>query len=193
MILEGIITTTNPDGQPHVTPMGAIVENPAHDSLERIFLRPYRSSTTFDNLNRVGEAVFHVTDDVMLLARAAVGRLEAPPEVKPANAINGWFLPGACRWYALRVWQIGGGPDRAVIETNVVDRGWQHDFAGFNRAKYAVVEGAILATRTKHLPHEEIRAEYERLAVLVQKTGGPQEHAAWAFLERYLQEQIASS
>jgi hypothetical protein len=56
------------------------------------------------------------------------------------------------------------------------------DFFGFNRAKHAVVEAAILATRTQILPAAEIEAEYRRLAVLVDKTGGEQEHTAFAFL-----------
>jgi hypothetical protein len=192
MVIEGIIVTSNPDGRPHIAPMGAIVDDPSHDALERVLLRPYRSSTTFANLDRLGEAIFHVTDDVLLLARAAVGRLYDQPELTPAVAVNGWILAAACRWYALRVWQIGGGSDRAVIETEVVQRGRLRDFAGFNRAKHAVVEAAILATRTGFLPHDEIRAQFDRLAALVEKTGGPQEHEAWTFLARYLDEKIGA-
>ena len=56
------------------------------------------------------------------------------------------------------------------------------EFFGFNRAKHAVVEAAILATRTAFLPREQIMAEYERLAVLVEKTGGERETEAFAFL-----------
>jgi uncharacterized protein len=68
----------------------------------------------------------------------------------------------------------------------VVDRGTIREFFGFNRAKHAVVEAAILATRTAFLPPEEIRGEFARLAVLVEKTGGPREHEAFEFLERFI-------
>jgi hypothetical protein len=36
--------------------------------------------------------------------------------------------------------------------------------------------------------HDEIEAEYRKLAVLVEKTGGPQEHSAFAFLRQHLQQ-----
>ena len=45
---------------------------------------------------------------------------------------------------------------------------------------------AILATRTDFLPLDEIQSEFRRLAVLVEKTGGPQEREAFAFLQRHL-------
>src|SRR5262249_35292563 len=60
------------------------------------------------------------------------------------------------------------------------------DFFGFNRAKHAVVEAAILATRTGLLPADEIEAEFRRLAVPGEKTGGPPEHAAFDFLRQYV-------
>ena len=52
--------------------------------------------------------------------------------------------------------------------------GTLREFFGFNRAKHAVVEAAILATRTEFLPMNEIEANYRQLAVIVQKTGGDQ-------------------
>ncbi len=64
----------------------------------------------------------------------------------------------------------------------MVHTGRLRDFFGFNRAKHAVVEAAILATRTAFLALDEIEAEYRKLAILVEKTGGPQEHAAFALL-----------
>jgi len=36
------------------------------------------------------------------------------------------------------------------------------------------------------LPREEIESEYRRLAVLVEKTGGPREREAFAFLRGYV-------
>jgi hypothetical protein len=68
----------------------------------------------------------------------------------------------------------------------VVHGGWLRDFFGFNRAKHAVVEAAILATRTDFLPLDEIEAEYRKLKVLVDKTGGDQEQRAFAFLREHV-------
>ena len=73
MILEGIVTTLNSDGTVNVAPMGPEVD----ESLTRLVLKPYQTSTTYGNLQRAGQGVFHVTDDVELLARAAIGAGES--------------------------------------------------------------------------------------------------------------------
>jgi hypothetical protein len=49
-----------------------------------------------------------------------------------------------------------------------------------------VVEAAILATRIHLLPADEIAAEFARLKVLVDKTGGPQEERAFQILSDYV-------
>ncbi len=155
--------------------------------MERLLLRPYRTSTTYQNLKRTGEGVFHVSDDVLLLAQAAVGRPDPPPPVWEAQAVDGAILSDACRWYALRVESLDDREDRTAIIARVVDRGTIREFFGFNRGKHAVVEAAILATRIAILPSEEIRREFQRLAVLVEKTGGPREREAFEFLLHYVE------
>ena len=67
-------------------------------------------------------------------------------------------------------------------------QGRQRDFFGFNRGKHAVVEAAILATRVAFLPRDDVLAEFRKLAVLVDKTGGPRERAAFTLLHRYVHE-----
>jgi hypothetical protein len=128
----------------------------------------------------------HVTDDVLLLAKAALGPVEPPPEYAPAEGVRGWVLRGACRYYEFRARSIDDTQPRVRIEAEVVYAGRLRDFFGFNRAKHAVLEAAILATRTAFLPPEEIAAEYRRLAVIVEKTGGPAEKEALALLQQYL-------
>jgi hypothetical protein len=80
-----------------------------------------------------------------------------------------------------------------TIEAETVYRGRFRDFFGFNRAKHAVVEAAILATRIALLPAEEIAQEFRKLAVLVQKTGGAQEHEAFRFLSEYVENAARST
>ncbi len=70
-----------------------------------------------------------------------------------------------------------------TIEAEVVHMDRHRDFWGFNRAKHAVVEAAILATRMHLIPHDEIAAEFRKLRVIVTKTGGPAEFEAMDFLE----------
>ena len=188
-LLEGIVTTLNSDGSPHVAPMGPIVDA----DFNRLLLRPFRTSTTYKNLQHCGEGVLHVTDDVELLARAAVGKLQPLPPMTRAEAVEGMILTGACRWYALRVESLDDREERTKILARVVDRGTLRDFFGFNRAKHAVVEAAILATRIHLLDPHHIRRELERLSVLVEKTGGRQEHRAFAFLQQHVSEELAKS
>ena len=182
MIIEGIVTTCDPEGSAHVAPMGPIVDA----DMRHLRLRPFQTSTTFANLDRTGEGVFHVTDDVELLARAAVGRLDEPPAMRAADAVRGWILTSTCRWYAFRITTCDKSRERAEITAEVVDSGRLRDFFGFNRAKHAVVEAAILATRTEFLEAEFIATEFDRLRTIVQKTGAEQEHRAMQFLEEFV-------
>ncbi len=119
-------------------------------------------------------------------ARAAIGRVQPPLEVFAAKRVRGFVLAGSCRWCEFRVTTLDDSQERVRIEAEVVHTGRLRDFFGFNRAKHAVVEAAILATRIAFLPAQQVAAEFDRLAVLVQKTGGPDEHAAFALLQEYV-------
>lgn len=188
LILEGIVTSLAADGAVNVAPMGPEVD----EALTRFVLKPFRTATTYENLKRSGEAVFHVTDDVELIARAAVGHLDPLPTMQAAPSISSRILSGACRWYALRVRSLDDREERTRIECDVVDQGRLRDFLGFNRAKHAVVEAAILATRTHLLPANEVLNELARLRPAVEKTGGPAEQRAFEFLVAYVKQQYAS-
>jgi len=189
MIVEGIITTTNADGSVNITPLGPRVEA----GWQRLILRPFQTSRTFANLVRTRQAVFHISDDVELLAAAAIDRLTSIPTLYPARSLEGHVLADACRWYALSVRSIDDSQPRAEIVADVIDHATQRDFCGFNRAKHAVVEAAILATRTAILPPHEIVAQMAHLAVIVDKTGGDAEHRAFELLRQYVQEALATA
>jgi len=182
MILEGIITTISPAGAVNIAPMGPRVDA----AMRRFLLRPYRTAQTYANLKAHGEGVFHVTDDVWLLARAALGAVEPPPALVAASLVRGFVLKDACRYYEFQVRSLDDSEDRSRIEVEVVHAGRLRDFFGFNRAKHAVVEAAILATRTDFLPPAEVEADYRKLAVIVDKTGGDQERQAFAFLQAHV-------
>ncbi len=182
-ILEGLVSSTRADGSPHLAPMGPEVEG----SMDRLVLKPFQTSTTYQNLKRSGRGVFHVTDDVEQLARSAVGMLEPAPRWlgDAASPQGDWILADACRWYAFRIRSIDDRQERVRMEAEVVETGRLRDFCGFNRARHAVLEAAILATRVDWLPEDEIFAQLERLRPLVEKTGGVAEERAWAFLDQF--------
>jgi hypothetical protein len=184
MLLESIVTTLNGDGAPHIAPMGPIVDA----DFTRLLLRPYCTSLTYQNLKRSREAVVHVTDDVELFARAAVGQLTEMPRLITAKAVRGAVLEDACRWYAIRVISIDDHDKRTEIVAEVVHQGRIRDFFGFNRAKHAVIEAAILATRVDFLEAQDIQDEFDRLRSPVLKTGGHQERRAFDFLQKYVRD-----
>jgi hypothetical protein len=179
MILEGIVTTRNDDGTTNVAPMGPEVEA----GFSSLVLKPFQSSRTFANLAARPEGVFHVVDDVLLLARAAVDRFDQAPATQPAVEVAGDVLCDACRWYEFRIVESDTSQDRARLRAHVVHCGRLRDFFGFNRAKHAVLEASILATRVHILPAEEIKKQFAALHVIVEKTAGADEREAFALLE----------
>ena len=186
MILEGVVTTVSSAGQVNIAPMGPRLLDDPYAAPRRFLLRPFPTAQTCRNLQAHGEGVLHVTDDVLLLAKAALGVVDPPPALEPAARVRGWVLSDACRWYEFRVTSCDDRSERVCFEAEVIHTGRGRDFFGLNRAMHAVVEAAILATRMAFLPREEIEAEYRKLAVLVEKTGGPREQEAFAFLQEYI-------
>ena len=175
LLLECVVTSSNEDGSTNVAPMGPIVDH----AMTRVLLRPYQSSTTFQNLARTGCCVLHVTDDVELIAHAALDLLAQAPPMHATPSERGMILTHACRWYELEALSIDTSQQRSEITCRVMDRGRLRDFVGFNRAMSAVIEATILATRLEYLPIDDIRSDLDRLATAVEKTGGPRERRAF--------------
>ena len=178
MIIETIVTTVDAGGSINFAPMGVEWGD------ETIVLKPFLETTTFRNLNATGVAVVNLTDDAMLFAQGAISSPQFPSI--PATVVKGAVLEAACSWRELRVVTIDATPPRSRIEARVVHRGTRREFIGFNRARHAVLEAAILATRTHLLPAEQIREEYARLQVVVDKTAGPREREAMDLLTQYV-------
>jgi hypothetical protein len=178
MILETILTTQDSAGTVHCAAMGV------EWGEEEIVIKPFLDTTTLRNLRATGVAVVSLTDDVMLFAQAATSDARFP--TFPAAVVPGVVLEAACSWREVRVRAIDTTPPRARVVTTVVHRGVRREFIGFNRARHAVLEAAILATRTHLLPAEQIRDEFARLQVIVDKTAGPSEREAMALLTQHV-------
>ena len=178
MIVETIVTTMDSQGAINFAPMGVEWGD------ETIVLKPFLETTTFRNLSATGAAVVNLTDDVMLFARGAISSPQFPSLA--ASVVRGVVLEAACSWRELEVLQIDATPPRSRIDTRVVHRGVRREFIGFNRARHAVLEAAILATRTHLIPSEQIRDEFARLQVIVDKTAGPREQEAMQLLTQYV-------
>ncbi len=183
MILEAIITTRNADGTINVAPMGPHCPDP---QLEQFELRPFQTSTTFANLSRAREGVLHITDDVLLFARSAVDALSEPKDLLPASTVDCKYLADSCRIVEFRTRHIDISGQRAVIQCEQVAGRRLRDFFGFNRAKHAVIEASILATRIDFLPEKVVQDRLVDLGNIVSKTGGNRELKAFEFLLGYV-------
>jgi hypothetical protein len=178
VIVESIVTTADVEGQINFAPMGV------EWGEEAIVLKPFLETTTFRNVRATKAAIVNLTDDVMLFAQGAISSPQYP--TVPAVIVRGVVLQAACSWRELEIHSIDDTPPRSRIEARVVHRGTHREFIGFNRARHAVLEAAILATRTHLLPAEQIQEEYARLQVIVDKTAGPREREAMALLTEYV-------
>lgn len=188
MILEGLVSTLNAAGELNIAPMGPIVD----ESLTWLRLRPFQTSQTFRNLSAHPQGVLHVTDDVLMLAKAAIGKLIEFPRTSSANQIRGEVIQSACRWYEFEVESIDTAQDRSEIQCRVVHVGRLRDYFGLNRAKHAVLEAAILATRLHLLPREEIERQFAALRSPVEKTAGPNELVAFQLLCDFVAEHYSA-
>ena len=173
-IIETVVTTLNPDGSVNCGAMGV------EWGTQQIVIKPYRGTRTLRNLRATMAGVVNLTDDMLLFSQAALG--DPHPPTHPAAGVAGAVLADACSWREVRVEAIDDGAQRAHVSTVVVGGGPGREFLGLNRARHAVLEASILASRVRLLPADEIRAERARLAVLVDKTAGPRERAAMDYV-----------
>ena len=184
MIIEGIVTTRNEQGEMHFAPMGAIVLN----NFGKLVLRPFPTSNTFRNLARQGDGVFHITDDANLIAYSAVGEQKSVPKHRNSDSVSGFLLTECCRAYEFTSTSIDTSGERSKIEADVVQVHRFRDFIGFNRARHAILEAAILSTRFHLMNLDEVAMEFRKLRIVIDKTGMPDDDCTMQMLERKLAE-----
>ena len=182
MIVETIVTTMSGDGTVNCAPMGVDWDPVLTPRL--IVLKPFLETVTYRNVLATRAAVINLIDDVGVFARAAISNPDYA--TMPAAVVRGVVLADACSWREVEVQAIDSTPPRSRIETAVVHQGTQRDFIGFNRARHAVLEAAIYATRVHMLPAGLLRSEIDRLQIIVDKTAGPREFEAMALLAQYI-------
>ncbi len=184
MIIEGLLTTADSNGYPHVAPMGPVVD----EHLQSWQLRPFQTSQTFANLRRRPDCVFHVVDDVLAVVQAV---LHLPLELPFRSLAEGaWLIESSCHWYHLRVTQWNTTDLRSEAMATVTQSGFLRPFWGWNRAKHAILEATILVTRLHLLDPKEVAEEFKRLENAVNKTAGSREQEAWKLLRKAVAEKF---
>jgi hypothetical protein len=178
LIVETIVTTVSQDGVVNCAPMGV------EWGEEVIVLKPFLETATYRNALASRVAVVNLTDDVRVFARAAISNPQYTTVA--ATVVRGVMLADCCSWRELEARAVDSTPPRARLEMTVVHRGARREFIGFNRARHAVLEAAIYATRLHLLPRSFVEGELARLQVIVDKTAGPAELEAMALLTDHI-------
>jgi len=175
-VRESILVTVGTDGQAHVAPLGLIERG------DRLVIAPFCPSTTLANLERHPFASACYTEDVRVFAGCVTGKKRDWPVV-PAERIRGFRLADCLAHEELEVIAVEPDALRPRFPSRVVYAAQHAPFLGFNRARHAVIEAAILLSRRHLLPADEIEDGLVRLRVLVEKTAGEAEREAWGWIE----------
>ena len=151
---------------------------------------PFDTTRTLKNLRFRGEAVVHLTDDVLLFVESALGHPRPP--MREASVIAGSVIEDASCWREVVVTQIEPTEDelpRSRVRARVVAAGTGGGQpAGLCRARHAAFEASIFASRLKWLGGKRVWGELARLQELVDKTAGQRERAAMDYVRRYVAE-----
>jgi hypothetical protein len=174
MIREVIVTTIDRSGRAHLAPLGLIEDG------DGWIIAPFLPSATHDNLVETSIAVANYTDDARIFAGLVSGRRDWP--LAPATKISVPRLAQALAHAELKVAHVEADAERPRFHCKILHREQHAPFEGFNRAANAVLECAILLTRLHMLPRDKIDLEIAYLAIAVEKTAGPREKEAWAWL-----------
>ncbi|MFZ0377261.1 MAG: DUF447 domain-containing protein [Solirubrobacteraceae bacterium] len=180
-LIETVVTTTGSDGVVNCAAMGV------RWGEDELVFWPFEGTRTLRNLRFRGEAVVHLTDDVLLFVQAALGHPE--PSMRPASVINGSVIEDVNAWREVVVTEITPESQRSEVRVRVVASGiGTRPPLGLCRARHAAVEASILASRLRWLGADHVVAELGRLQELVDKTAGPCERAAMDYVRRYVAE-----
>ena len=184
-IRECIVTTADGNGKAHIAPLGIIKDK------DGWIIAPFRPSATLDNLGKIPFAIANYTDDVRIFAGCLTGRKDWP-----TVAVKGVAVPrlrAALAHSVLEVVRIEDDGVRPRHFCRVLSEEMHAPFTGFNRAKAAVVELAILVSRLGILPRDKVETEIGYLSIAIEKTGGEEEREAWGWLMHRVTDHFSGS
>ena len=124
--------------------------------------------------------MLNVVTDTRVFAGCVTGRRDWP--TLAADKVPGVRLAAAIAHVELRLDERADDSQRPVLRMARVHEASHAPFAGFNRAQAAVIEGAVLVSRLGMLPAAKVDAEMAYLQIAIDKTAGPAEQEAWAWL-----------
>lgn len=196
MIIESLVITWARDGTPNLAPLGPMFPSDWDEqdqTPESIILRPFEGSTTLANLRATRNAVVQFSSDAELFAKTAIGKLSQ----SEFDALTCEWGPGLRRLARCqRVFHVesasieGTGPRFETRCRVLADESFDRPI-GNCRGFAAVIEAAVMATRLHLIDAATVRAEFERLSIVVEKTASQRTTRAFEFLNRYTQDYLS--
>jgi hypothetical protein len=181
-LIETVVTTLEPGGEVNCAAMGVRWGD------EELVWWPFEGTRTLRNLRARGEAVVHLTDDALLFVQSALGRPQ--PATRPATQVDGGVIETCSAWREVVVTEIAeptGELPRPQVRARVVAAGLgSQPPLGMCRARHAVVEASIAASRLRLLGPDHVAGELDRLQELVDRAAGPRERAAMDYVRDYV-------
>lgn len=174
MIFETLVTTQSAAGVVHLAPMGVRYEG------DEVVLMPFKPSTTLDNILASRCAVLNLTTDVRVFAGCVTGRRDFATVA--LEGFPGRRLADTLAHVELELLRFEDDALRPVLHMARRREVAHAAFPGFNRAQAAVIEGAVLVSRLGMLPRDKVEREMVYLQIAIDKTAGPAELEAWAWL-----------
>lgn len=181
MIIETIFSTLDENGKPNFAPMGISWGD------DSVIVRPFRTSQTCCNLLSRGHGVANLSDNVLAFVQCAL--YDEILASFPAVTVPGVIFQDACSWLELEVVAIDGSDERVEFRCRVLHRGRHKDFLGFCRARNAVIEAAIMATRLDIHDRNMAADILNQYMKVVEKTGSEIEKQAFQLVCKYVEKQ----
>ncbi len=178
MIIETIFSTRSAGGENNFAPMG----------MERtddttVLVRPFDSSHTWENLKHNGFAVAGITDSILPFVYAVTKDRKLGSF--PAFRVPCHVPSDPCSWLELEIRRISLEGERSACIFKIVHEENRRAFSGFNRARCAILEALVAATRIDIRGKDPFLSEYARAVELTRRTGGDEERLALRLIEEW--------
>jgi hypothetical protein len=185
MILETIVSTINQKRKVNFAPFGIKKKS------KNIIISPYIPSITLQNLRYNNCAVINYVDDASFYVNCILGKKNF--KKKKTQIIDGFFLVNSLSYDEVVVKKIIEDSVRPSFICEVVKSVLKKKYDGHNRAKAAIIEACILASRVKLLKKKKILDELNYLSIGVEKTAGNLEKKSWEKIKNFILDKINES
>ena len=178
-VRETIVTTKNQDNTVKVSPLGIYIDEGI------LKIKPFKPSASLDNILRNKSGVINYVDDVRIFTSCIIKK-KINIDFAATNIIDCFRIKNAVSHTEFIVENIDENNKRPTITCKPVYEETHKMYYGFNRAKSAVIELCILASRLGIIDNKKIDDEIKYLQIAINKTAGSNEAEAWGWLLEYI-------